>query len=135
MRMDPAIACALLGAFLAGCQSAPKDYAEYRAAQDPVTVAARIAENVGACWFKEPRPAFAVLIYAPELTSYANRPRILLVPKNDPAGLPKLVVEVVKAERGASVKLFGPMMGGAEAGAISRDVERWAGGATGCSGA
>ena len=91
-----------------------------------------LAENVRACWFGGARPAFADFSYAPELNSYAGRPRVLIVEKSDPGGLPKLVIEASKAERGASVKLFGPLMAGGEAPAISRDVERWAGGAAGC---
>ena len=79
--------------------------------------------------------AFAEYSYAPELTSYSNRPRVLIVPKKEPHGLPQLVIEATAAKRGTSVKLFGPLMGTAEAPAITRDVERWAGGASGCSGA
>ncbi len=120
---------------LAGCQSAPTDYLAFESRQEPVTVAARIAENVGACWFGGERPAFADFSYAPELASVANRPRVLIVEKADPTGLPRLVIEAVEADRGASVKLFGPLMGTAEAPAIRRDVERWAGGASGCSAA
>jgi hypothetical protein len=120
--------------FVAACQSAPpKDYVEFRAAQDPVTVAARITESVGACWFGGGRSAFAGYSYAPELTSYSNRPRVLIVPKEEPHGLPKLVVEASRAEGGTSVRVFGPLMGSAEGPAISRDVERWAGGAAGCA--
>ena len=80
---------------LAACQSGgPKDYAEFHAAQDPVHVADRIADNVGACWIKG-RAAFVEYTYASELTSYANRPRVLIVPKKDPHGLPKLVIDFV----------------------------------------
>ncbi len=124
---------ATVSALLAACQSSgPQDYAEFHAAQDPVHVADRIADNVGACWIKA-RPAFAEYTYASELTSYANRPRVLVVPKKDPHGLPKLVIEASAGKRGTSVKLFGPLMAGPEAGTISRDVERWAGGGSGCS--
>ena len=118
---------------LAGCQSAPTDYLAFESRQEPLNVAARIAENVGACWFAADRPAFADFSYAPELASYSNRPRVLIVEKADPTGLPLLVIEAVEADRGASVKLFGPLMASAEAPAIRRDVERWAGGASGCS--
>jgi hypothetical protein len=128
-----AVLLALLG--LAACQSQPKatrDYAEFRSDEQPVAVAMRIAENVRACWFAGGRPAFAQYSYAPELTSYSNRPRILVVPKSDPGGLPKLVIEASKAQAGTSVKLFGPLMASSEAAAIHRDVARWAGGAAGC---
>ena len=126
--------CAALAVLLlAGCQTAPTDYLAFEARREPVNVAAGIAENVGACWFGGGRPAFAELSYAPELASYSNRPRVLIVQKADPTGLPLLVIEAVEADRGASVKLFGPLMASAEAPAIRRDVERWAGGASGCS--
>jgi hypothetical protein len=123
----------LLG--LAACQSQPKatrDYAEFRSDEQPVAVAMRIADNVRACWFAGGRPAFAQYSYAPELTSYSNRPRVLVVPKSDPGGLPKLVIEASKARDGTSVKLFGPLMASPESAAISRDVARWVNGATGC---
>ena len=126
-----AIGAALL---LAACQSrpAPADYVEFRSGDAPSTTASRIAENIGACWFAGGRPAFAAYSYVPELASYSDRPRILIVPESDPTGLPRLVVEASPAEGGSAVKLFGPLMTGAEAQAINRDVARWAGGTTGC---
>lgn len=125
--------CALLGAFLASCQSdGAKDYVDFRSHQDPVTTASRIAENVGECWFGGDREGFAEYSYAPELTSYSNRPRVLIVPKHEPHGLPVLVIEASREDRETRVKLFGPLMGGNEARAIARDVERWAGGSTDC---
>ena len=126
---------AMLLLLLAACQtgSASKDYAEFQSSQDPATTAARIAQAVRACWFAGARPAFAGYSYAPELNSFANRPRVLIVPKADPGGLPKLVIEASPSPRGASVKLFGPLMASGEAAAIGRDVERWAAGATGCT--
>ena len=118
---------------LAACQSrGPVDYSEFRSSDEPSATAVRIAEQVGACWFGGDRPAFAEYSYAPELNSFSDRPRVLIVPKSDPTGLPRLVVEASPSEGGSSVKLFGPLMASAEAPAISRDVGRWAGGATGC---
>ena len=121
-------------AALAACKTAEpaRDYAEFRSSGDPAATAATLADNVEACWFRAGRPAFSGLIYVAELASQSNRPRILVVDEADPTGLPKLVIEASAAERGASVKLFGPLMATAEAGAIRRDVERWAGGASGC---
>ena len=72
---------AALALILTACQSAPPDFAEFSSPQSPVNVATRIAENVGACWFGGARPAFADYSYAPELNSYSNRPRVLIVPK------------------------------------------------------
>ena len=118
----------------AACQTAAptRDYAEFRSSGGPGATAAALSENVAACWFGGSRPAFAGLIYVPELASHSDRPRVLIVAKSDPTGLPKLVIEASPAAGGASVKLFGPLMATAEAAAISRDVARWAGGASGC---
>ena len=126
---------ATLLVLLAACQTSTvsKDYAEFHSAQDPATTAARIAQAVRACWFEAARPAFAEYSYAPELNSFANRPRVLIVPKADPGGLPKLVIEASPSPRGASVKLFGPLMASGEAAAIGRDVERWTAGNSGCT--
>jgi hypothetical protein len=129
---EPTVATAALAFLLAACQTAPKDYAEFRSGQDAMTTAARIAENVGACWFSGDRTAFADYSYAPELTSYSNRPRVLIVPADDPAGLPVLIIEASREDRETRVKLFGPLMASAEATPIARDVERWAGGSSGC---
>jgi hypothetical protein len=118
---------------VAACQGTPKDYAELHSRQSPGAVAAHISENVGDCWFSGARPAFSELIYAPELNSFSGKPRVLIVPKAEPHGLPRLVIEASAAKRGTSVKLFGPLMASAEAPAIARDVERWAGGRTGCA--
>ena len=117
---------------LAACKtSEPQDYALLHAHQEPLDIASHIAERVGTCWFDGSRPAFANYSYAPELSS-TTRPRVLIVQKTDPSGLPQLVIEVVKAKRGSDVKLFGPLMGTGESSAIYRDMTRWSGGARDC---
>ena len=136
--MTPLSICALAGAaalaaFLGACQTeAPKSYLEYSSPQDPVSVSSRISANVGACWFAGKRPEFASFSYAPELISYSGRPRVLIVRKADPTGLPTLVIEASKGQHGTSVKLFGPLLATAEAPVIRTDVQRWVAGGTGC---
>ena len=134
MKFHRGVACAVLGILLGGCQTGggARDYAEFRSSQDPGSTASHIAENVRACWFGGARPAFANFSYAPELNSYAGRPRVLIVEKSDPGGLPKLVIEASAAKRGSSVKLFGPLLATGEGAALQRDVQRWASGTTGC---
>ena len=129
-----AAAVGLTAVLLASCQSRgpARDYAEFPSNQDAVTTASGITDQMRQCWFGDARGAFAAYSYAPELNSFSGRPRVLVVEKTDPTGLPKLVVEATSSERGSSVKLFGPLMASAEAVSISRDIERWAGGATGC---
>ncbi len=132
MRTTSTAGSAALALFLAACATRAPDYLEYAAYQDTNTVAARIAERVGACWFADGNDAFSRFAYAPELNSHSNRPRILIVPKDDPAGLPQLVIEVSQGKRVTVVKLFGPLLATARGTAIQRDVERWADGGMDC---
>jgi len=129
------LAGALAAAFLLfGCQAAPeKDYVEFQAASDPTNVASALSERMAECWFKAGRAEFADFIYAPELNSYAGRPRILVVARADPGGLPKLVVEASKAKRGTSVRLFGPLLSTASGPRIAADIGRWTAGSQGCA--
>ena len=115
---------------LAACQSVPKDYVQFHAGRDAVSVAGHIADKVGACWFDGKREAFANYSYAPE--PGLSSTRILIVPKQEPHGLPALVVEVLKAKRGTDVRLFGPLMQSGDAEDIRADVRRWTGGARDC---
>jgi hypothetical protein len=124
---------AILAITLSGCATSAPDYLEYAAYQDANTVASRIAERVGACWFTDGNDAFSRFSYAPELNSFSGKPRILLVPKANPAGLPQLVIEVSEGKRATVVKLFGPLLATARGSAIQRDVERWTDGGTECS--
>lgn len=128
-----ALGLALLGLALASCRSAPPvDYTGLRSAQDPVSTISRISDAMRDCWFGAGDPAFAGYIYAPELNSFAGRPRVLVVSKSDPGGLPKLVVEASKADQGTEVRLFGPLLTTASAASIHADIARWAAGATSC---
>ena len=117
--------------FLAACQTAPQDYVLLHANEAPLDVAERIANNVGTCWFGDGDAALADYSFAPELSS-TERPRVLIVQKADPTGLPQLVIEVVKAKRGSDVKLFGPLMATGQASEIRGDVAFWAGGGRTC---
>ena len=121
-------ACALL---LAACQTTPKGYVLLHAGQDPLDTAHHIATKVGECWFDSGNKRFADYSYAPELSS-SERPRVLIVNKADPSGLPQLVIEVARAKRGSDIKLFGPLMDSGQADRIRADVAFWAGGGHTC---
>ena len=123
---------AALANTLAACTTRAPDYLEYAAYQDTNIVASRIAERVGTCWFNRGNTSFSRFAYAPELNSFSGKPRILIVPKDDPAGLPQLVIEVSKGSQATVVKLFGPLLATARSSAIQRDVERWADSGTDC---
>jgi len=130
---NTAILAMTLATGLTACTTRAPDYLEYAAYQDTNTVASRIAERVGACWFKDGNNAFSRFAYAPELNSFSGKPRILIVPKADPAGLPQLVIEVSDGARATVVKLFGPLLATSRGTSIQRDVERWADGGMDCS--
>ena len=115
---------------LAACQSVPQNYVQFHAGMDSSTIGKLIANNIAACWFDGKRQAFAEYSYAPEGGTQADR--ILIVPKEEPNGLPALIVEVRKAKRGTDVRLFGPLMQTGEADAIRTDIRRWTGGARDC---
>lgn len=118
-------------AVLAACQSVPpQNYVQFHAGADSSTIGKLIANNIAACWFNDKRPAFAQYSYAPESGTRADR--ILIVPKEEPNGLPALIVEVRKAKRGTDVRLFGPLMQTDEADSIRTDIRRWTGGARDC---
>ena len=133
MRPPVAGGCALtLATALAACATGAPDYLEYAANQDRQTVANRIAERIGVCWFAGNSKGFGEFAYAPELNSAVGRPRILIVEKKDPTGLPKLVVEISENKHTTVVKLFGPLLATSSGRDIQRDVERWADGGAEC---
>ena len=80
------------------------------------------------CWFAAGETAFAGYIYSPEPN--AVTPRVLIVPKSQPAERPVLVVEATSA---TTLNSYGPLMGGPNAGRIRADLDRWSKGSTSCS--
>ena len=91
---------------------------------EPVAIAAH------RCWFASNDPAFRDFSFANELDSHSGRPRFLLVPRNDYAGRPLLVVQ---AEGPAGrVTAFGPLMDGPAGARVTADINRWAGGSSAC---
>ncbi|WP_128291674.1 hypothetical protein [Afifella aestuarii] len=116
----------------AGCTQAQKDYLSYSASDRPLDASTRIARAMGQCWFAGDA-TFASYIYAPELNSYSGQPRILVLPKNEPGGLPRLVVQAQEDGRGAEVKLFGPLLATEAAPRIRADIARWSAGSSACT--
>lgn len=116
---------------VSGCLSGPKGYLEYRTGSDPVTVMARMASNIEACWFEKRAGDFQGLIYAPERNSGASR--ILLVPKDNPGGLPQLIIEATQDKRSTSIKVFGPLLNTNLGPTLQTDVAAWSEGRAGCA--
>ncbi len=124
-----AVAAVSLATLLAGCQSASKPKPPAVSAAAAVPVMQRVNERAYNCWVKSGDPAFRKLALIPELDTRVGKPRILVVERGKPQGLPKLVIE---AAGGSRVVTYGPLAGEAVGSRIGSDVGRWAAGETGC---
>ncbi|QND53342.1 hypothetical protein HB779_16695 [Phyllobacterium sp. 628] len=119
---------------LAGCQSPSKSGPGSLAfGSDKAALATmeRVAIAANNCWFKSKDPSFKPYRLAPELNSYSGRPRILVVPANNPGDRPLLVVHA--EGNPAKVEAFGPLMSHSSGNRIAADVRRWAAGQSSCS--
>jgi len=100
--------------------------------QQPRKLMVAIARNVQKCWFKGGNTNFRKFRMANELNSYAGRPRLLLVPKNNPAGLPSLVVQAHSMDDLTRLHVFGPLLATNAGKTISADIKNWTSGKTTC---
>jgi hypothetical protein len=122
---------ALFAAGLAACQSgggASSPSSGAQASNEAHNLARSVGNTIGQCWFGAGETAFAGYIYSPEPN--AVTPRILIVPKSNPAERPVLVVEATGA---TTLNTYGPLLGSANAGRIRGDLDRWSKGSTSCS--
>lgn len=124
----PARAAAIMGfALLAACQSkAPSP--QPPASKETQALARAIGETIGRCWFAAGETAFAGYIYSPEPN--AVKPRVLIVPKDQPAERPVLVIEATSP---GSVDTYGPLLDTANSARILADLDRWAKGGNSCN--
>jgi hypothetical protein len=128
MRAIFLILLATLPLSLAGCQQPPKKVAGIT----PQTMMVRVARQAQQCWFKQNDPAFAQFSMATELNSHAGRPRVLIVPKSNPAGLPKLVIQAERNVGITGVATFGPLLDTKDGARIQESISKWAGGSSSC---
>jgi len=101
--------------------------------QSPQTQMVHIAKRIQACWFKSKDPRFKKFKMASEVNSYAGKPRVLIVPKNKPSGLPKLVVQSERVGGSNVVSGFGPLLQTADGLQLKTSVDRWAKGNSACA--
>jgi hypothetical protein len=128
-RTLPLILIAVAGAGLWSCQSKPVAKPSVTSAS-ALDVMEKVAVSANRCWFKSGDPAFKAYGFAPELTSFSDRPRILLTRKGSADIRPLLVVQA--EGRPARLSAFGPLMNEPISGRISKDVQRWSVGQAGC---
>ena len=128
MKLRLGLTIALLGiGALAGCQNKPTPPQSSASALD---VMEKVAVSANRCWFKSGDAAFKPYELSPELSSFSDQPRILLVRKGSADIRPVLVVQA--SGKPPKLSAFGPMMGEPLSGRVSKDVQRWAAGDGGC---
>ncbi len=123
------LALPLLG--LAACQTgSPSASLSINTKDSPVKAISSIAQIAQKCWFKSGDRAFKGMRISNEVNSYAGRPRILLVKRSDPNGLPLLVVQAETKGNTTSgtytnIQTFGPLLQTNSGKRITDDVSRW----------
>ena len=122
----------LLCGLAAACQSTPNGPGNFSLASSDAAlpVMERIALTARECWFRSGDPQFAEFRMAPELVSFSGRPRILLVPRNNPNGLPLAVIEATGTN--TTINVYGPALARPVGNRIRTDVARWSAGPTAC---
>ena len=124
---------------LAACQTgAPSSAVSINTKQEPRSMVVSLAKNAQTCWFKSNDNAFKSFRLAAEVNSHAGRPRFLLVPKNNPGGLPSLVVQAEAKGDTASgkftnIQTFGPLLSSSDGQRIATDIKRWTTGNKSCA--
>lgn len=134
MKPGPSFLTVVFGLmFLSACQSGtPSQGLNLTSDTKPVITIAAIGKTIQKCWFKTGNPIFKPFKMANESNSYAGRPRLLLVPKNNPGGLPKLVIQAEKKNGVTQIEIFGPLLSSNNGSIIAKDLKFWATGNTKC---
>ncbi len=128
-------ACMLMGlAALPACQSGgPGDALTRTLGTAPLPLIASIGKTIQRCWFKSGNQVFSKFRMANESNSFSGRPRLLLVPRNQPGGLPSLVIQAEKQDGKSKLQVFGPLLSSNSGQQITTDLKIWATGSTSCS--
>lgn len=127
----PFHSCCLMAACLLSACS-PSSRSTATATETPQSVMVRVAKQAQACWFAKKDPAFSRYKMATELNSFSGKPRILIVPKDNPQGLPKLVAQAERKTGGNQFSSFGPLLAGKDGKRLSASLRSWASGQTTC---
>ncbi len=98
----------------------------------PQSTMVGVAKQVQSCWFAKKDPALKGYTMAPEVNSYSGKPRILIVPRNNPAGLPKLVAQAERLNGRTSFTTFGPLLATADGPRLEASLRAWAQGSRSC---
>ncbi|NKB51361.1 MAG: hypothetical protein GKR97_03905 [Rhizobiaceae bacterium] len=115
-------------AAVAGCSQTTTTKPE----KSPQSTMVGVAKQVQSCWFAKNDPALKGYSMAPEVNSYSGKPRILIVPRNNPAGLPKLVAQAERFNGRTSFTTFGPLLATADGPRLEASLRAWAQGSRTC---
>ena len=131
------VALVLTTGALGACQMGASDGLSLKSSDDPTELMVAVARTALECWFKSKDPAFAGYRMADETHSLSGRPRMLLVPRNDPGALPRLVIQAeTRGSRSSGtytdVQTYGPALSTIAGARIAADVKRWAAGDHSC---
>ncbi len=113
---------------LSGCQTGGGSAGTADFSNEAYNLSVKLADTIGRCWFAPGETMLSGYVYTPERNAAVSR--ILIVRKDNPTGLPGLVVQPVN---GSSATVYGPLAEGPNGPRIRADVARWAKGATGCT--
>ena len=100
----------------------------------PRTTMVHVAKQVQNRWFVKNGgdPALKGYAMAPEVNSYSGKPRILIVPKSNPGGLPKLVAQAETSQGRTSFTTFGPLLATADGPRLDASLRAWSRGSKTC---
>ncbi len=122
------LALTALAAALSGCMSSGGSGGSVDVSNAAYDLSVKLADSIGRCWFAPGETAFAGYVYTPERNAAVSR--ILIVRKDNPTGLPALVIQ---ATGGSSATVYGPLADSSNGARIRADIGRWAKGGTGCT--
>jgi hypothetical protein len=98
----------------------------------PVTVMKGVTRQAKTCWFDQKDPRFADYRLQAELTSFSNRPRILVVPKGSRSALPVLIAQAEHRDGRTTFQSFGPLLDSPQGPSIAQELDAWANGSRTC---
>ena len=104
----------------------------------PKATMVNVARQVQTCWFASGGgggrvdPALKGFTMAPEVNSHTGKPRILIVPKDNPGGLPKLVAQAETSQGRTNFTTFGPLLATPDGPRLDASLRAWARGSTTC---
>jgi hypothetical protein len=98
----------------------------------PQSVMVHVAKQVQACWLVGNEPALKGYKMAPEINSYSGKPRILIVPRSNPGGLPKLVAQAERIRGRTTFTSFGPLLNTKDGPRLDASLRNWAQGSSAC---